>query len=65
MSQTILELLAKSALETIYMVFAAGGVGTLFCLPLGIVLATTGTARSVSPAVLKPGTHVLTKGESL
>lgn len=43
MSQTILELLAKSTLETIYMVFVAGGVGALFGLPLGIVLATTGS----------------------
>lgn len=42
MSQTILELLAKSTVETIYMVFAAGGIGTLVGLPLGIVLATTG-----------------------
>lgn len=43
MSQAILELLAKSTLETIYMVFVAGGVGALFGLPLGIVLATTGS----------------------
>jgi len=43
MSQAILELLVKSTLETIYMVFFAGGVGALFGLPLGIVLATTGT----------------------
>jgi D-methionine transport system permease protein len=43
MSQTILELLAKSTLETIYMVFIAGGVGALFGLPLGIILATTGS----------------------
>lgn len=43
MSQAILELLARSTLETIYMVFVAGGVGALFGLPLGIVLATTGS----------------------
>lgn len=43
MSQAILELLAKSTFETIYMVFVAGGVGALFGLPLGIVLATTGS----------------------
>ena len=43
MSQAILELLVKSTLETIYMVFVAGGVGALFGLPLGIVLATTGS----------------------
>lgn len=41
MSQTILLLLLNASIETVYMVFAASFVATLFGLPLGVILYVT------------------------